>query len=446
MKYFPLRLFLCLSFVCSTPVFSKANEAQSYTRSDLVARALSNNPLIHAAEAELEVFEAKLRYTERWWVPRLRVDSLITALPGEWGNALEGGTDFGEWGPYSRTDATIGMPLYTFGKVSSLKEMAKAGVDISKAKQDLARRTVESYVDQAFTAVLLGRDLLELLEEGKAKVATARDRLETLDEEDSEDFEPTDMQRLKLVEVELDERRLEAEAVLDQGLIALRLLARLEPSDPVHTAQRLKDYVPLLADSEEAAVVLARAHRVEFKALQAALRASQSAVSYAKASLLPNLILGGFVRYAFAPSADDQASPFAYDPFNIFTGGAGLMLNWNLDVPKSMMLIDEAGARKRQLLAQQRALYGKTEMDVRKVWKRVERADTMRKLARKGTKAARGWLVVKSDSFEAGLATFGDVAKAVRAYYERRIKEISASYEIALARVKLAETLGLNFQ
>ncbi len=61
MKFYLLRLILCLSFVSGVSLTVHANEAQSYTRADLVARALSNNPLIHAAEAELDVCEAKLR-------------------------------------------------------------------------------------------------------------------------------------------------------------------------------------------------------------------------------------------------------------------------------------------------------------------------------------------------------------------------------------------------
>ena len=85
-------------------------------------------------------------------------------------------------------------------------------------------------------------------------------------------------------------------------------------------------------------------------------------------------------------------------------------------------------------------------MEVRNSWKRVERSQTLRSLTRKGTKAARGWLISKSDSFDAGLATFSEMAKSVRAYYERRFKEVYAWYEMAQARLKLAEALGVNFQ
>ena len=441
LRYFIVILFLWPSY---SQVF--ASENQTYTRSSLVARAVGGSPIVAAAEAEMDVFEAKLRYADRWWIPRLQFSSIASALPKEWGNALEGGTDFSEWGPLTQNQLTVGMALYTFGKVQSLKEMAKAGIDISEAKRDLARKSVEAYVDKALTAVLFARELLVLLEDGRVKVQRARTRLEALEEQDSDDYDPTDMQRLKIVEGELEERRLDALALEDKGLIGLRLLCGLEPSDPVRVASKLKNYAPKVSESEEASLVLARSHRIELKAIAFALKAGDAAAAYAKSTLLPNLMLGGFARYAFAPSADDQASPFAYDPYNIFTGGAGLMLKWNLDVPKSLMLMDEADARKRQLLAQQMTLYGLVELDVRNAWKRMERSEQMRRWTRKGTKAARGWLTAKADLFDAGLAQYGDVSKAVKAYYERRFKEISSYYEDALARVSLANAIGISFE
>ena len=149
MRIFSRTFFFFAFLLMGSPLQLTANEAQTYTRADLVARALQHNPLIHAAEAELDVFEAKLQYAERWWMPRLKFQSLITAIPKQWGNAVEGDTDFGEWGPYSRTEASFVMPLLTFGKVANLKEMAAAGVDISLAKKDLAERTGQGLVDQA---------------------------------------------------------------------------------------------------------------------------------------------------------------------------------------------------------------------------------------------------------------------------------------------------------
>jgi outer membrane protein TolC len=73
-------------------------------------------------------------------------------------------------------------------------------------------------------------------------------------------------------------------------------------------------------------------------------------------------------------------------------------------------------------------------------------ADERRKLARTGTKAARGWLTAKADLFDAGFADFGEVSKAVKTYYERRVKEIYSEYQQAVRRVRLAEAVGLSLK
>ena len=129
-------------------------------------------------------------------------------------------------GPYLRSDASLSVPLYTFGRVKALKAMARSGLSLGNAKRSIANETMRSQLDQAVLGLLYARELKGLLEDGQKELRRAKEKLLEEEENDDESYDPTDKLRLKLVDLELRDQALEAESLEAQAMTGLRLLGQ----------------------------------------------------------------------------------------------------------------------------------------------------------------------------------------------------------------------------
>ncbi len=265
-----LAPLLCLALAgLPGPVWAATGTAWSLE--ELTERALRHVPLVAATEAQVAAVEAKLFQARRAWIPRGQVKSFFTVMPAARGDGVSGETDKSEWGPFTRTELTLALPIYTFGKFASLRELAEAGVDVARARKRLASLRVVRMVREAWGTLLLSRRAEEVITEGKKHVERARARLDKLEEEDSDDYDPTDSLRLRLVESDVAEREIDARAGERLAMDALRILTGLDATDPV----RLKiDDLPAPASavpSEEDSLAVARTRRPEMAALRGAV-------------------------------------------------------------------------------------------------------------------------------------------------------------------------------
>jgi outer membrane protein TolC len=336
------------------------------------------------------------------------------------------------------------MPLYTFGKIENLKKMARAGVDVSHAKKRIARNVVHSQVHEAYSALVVSRQYLREIDKAEDYVDQAQKTIKKMEENDSDDYDPTFPLRLKLVRMEARTRRLDAQKTANYARDVLVQLAGLSLEDKVALSEDSIWFSPdVKIPTPERCLEIAVGSRPEFKALNLAVTARTAAVEHAKAQLYPDLALGAFIHFAQTPVAEDQSSPFAYDPYNILTGGGGLVLQWNLDLPKHASDLSQARAEVRKAMAQRKGYGALLKIEVRKVHRAVLETRERAKVARSGAKAARGWVTAKLDLFESGLVPFSEVSNAVKAYFEWRFKSLEASYRARQAEMQLLLSLDL---
>ncbi len=445
----PYRLFTTVVFALVLGLSSAvaAQAYDSYTADDLVQRTLIRHPLITASQYTIDHFEARLTEARSARIPRLKLRSLLAAMPGEKGNAVVGHTDFDleAWGPFSSTEVSAAMPLYTFGKIAQLKKLAAAGVDVAESQHALAKAEARHQILKAIATLYAAQEALEVIADGKTYLDRARKKLEELEESDDDDYDPTDLLRLRLVEVDAQENLSNVRELERSSKSAIRALAGLDAADPVNLAPK-GDWSAIPAGlSEVKCLEQARSDRPEMKALSSGLRARKAAVDLAETQFWPDILLGGFVRYNTAPGADDQASPFAYDPYNIFTGGLGIIVNWNLDIPSKLSGLRVARADHGRLEAQGRAYGGALMEEVKQAYARYSMMQEQKGLAKRGKKAARGWLTAKFNLYDAGLASYDDLTKALTAYFARQLKLLWANYRADLAYIGLEQAVGSQF-
>ncbi len=416
---------------------------RSWTLAELEKRALAHHPLLAAARDNVEAFEAKLFQARYSWVPQGKVESLLAVIPGQRGDAVKGDTYYDEWGPFTRTELSLAWPLYTFGKLSALKAAAGAGVDVARAQASIAEAEARRQVHEAYSILVFAREAGRVIKDGREHLDRAQKTLNESEEEDDDDYDPTDKLRLRLVEVDVEEKEIEARQGSRLAAEALRLLADLAPTDSVALADDKlaapKDELPAL----EACLEAAKIRRPELVALKSGLLMSGAGAELAEARIYPDIVLIGKQIIARAPTADDQASPFANDPYNLIGGGVGIALKWNVDVVGSIARLREAEAVGRRVEQQLRAAEMAVELEVRKAHQtyadQLERA----RLAKRAYKAARGWLTAKADLFDAGFVQFDALSSAVKAFYERRLKELEARLRAVRARLDLSLAVGV---
>ena len=149
-----------------------------------VAFALEHNPLMDAAASQVDVSRAALTAAWGRYIPRIQFTSLITALPAMRGNPLDGFTDYDDWGPYFRVDVEGQMPLYAFGQLSALRDVARAGIDVSQAELEVAIAELTYQTRRAVLGLKLGESVMDIVLEGEKYLVRAKHRLEEEEEAD----------------------------------------------------------------------------------------------------------------------------------------------------------------------------------------------------------------------------------------------------------------------
>lgn len=414
------------------------------TLDESIELAVTTHPLMSAARAGLGSFEAKMRAVNRAWLPVIKGRGMLSGTPSKWGDPMVGGTEYGieNWGPVVRLEFSAEMPVYTFGRISLLKEMARVGLNVGEAQVQIARSQLELLVVQAFFGLQLAGQVHALLAEGEKYLGRARNYLEGLRDEDSEEYDDVDMLRLRIYESEVGTFRIDAGRTAELALSGLAKLTGLSPeafSPPGKLALLKMELGPLDFYLGEAF-----RRRGEMQAMGGAMLAQGMKVKYEKRNFLPAFFIAGFYTYGRAWVVEKQGSPFAHDPYNSWFSGAALGIEYKLDTARQVLALDEARAGQRKLKAEHEALRQKVSMEVEKAWAEVRDLKEKLSLTRSAHKAARGWVIARLDLYESGFVPFRDTADALAAFFKQRMAYAQARYDYNVGLAHLAHASGMR--
>lgn len=86
----------------------------------------------------------------------------------------------------------------------------------------------------------------------------------------------------------------------------------------------------------------------------------------------------------------------------------------------------------------------KLQMDIENATTDVKIQAQLIEVQASALKAARGWLIAKSDLYDTGFATLDDVRDALVEYYKRKIGHYQAISAFNLAVLKLSRVVGVD--
>lgn len=411
---------------------------------EAIGTALSNNPIIRAADSDIEVAKAKLFREWGRYIPRITFQALFAVSPAPKGDALNGYLDFDEWGPVFRGELDGEVRLYAFGQLSALRDVADAGVEIKRAEREVVRSELRFLTQQAYYGWVFAEEAKRVIADGRKYLTRARERLEELEEDDSPDFDPVEKLKMRVQEATVAQQEAEVAKQLKIAQSSLKAVMARAPNDPVVPASAKLEPVEVELATLDEYVALADRHRPEVLVSRGRLARAQARVDRRFAEFFPQIGIRGFFDVAVAPHGDDQRSPFANDPYNQARGGVGLNLWWSFDIGQQLGKHQEAAADRNRAEFELEAYILQVRADVARAFFDVEQNLELIRIQKKAKKAARGWLIAKSDLYDAGFGSIDEVSAALVEYFKRRVGYLEAVYSFNLAVCRLWRVVGVD--
>lgn len=347
---------------------------------------------------------------------------------------------FEGFGPALRGEFSIGVPLFTFGKISLAIELAELGVEAARVQSELAELETLFQTYRAYAALQWYSHVSALLSEAAGRLDDAEEVLEDrLDDGDRR--ARTELRRLTIMRATLVRSQVEARQVANTaryGLsVALDLPEDLE-TEPWESHAQLLD-MPTWEETAQ----LAQRNRPELILLEHAVEARDLAARLEWRKLTPDLLFLANIGGAWAPTIPDQHGLFVYDPYNRFGAGVALGLRWSLDVFQRRAAAQRLEARAQTTRHERDAAWTLMRMSLRQAWEEAAGSAEVLSSAEAALRAARAWLNQTAFQFEQGFASFEDLADPLGTYYDVAGKYWEAALAHRLRIANLAIQAGL---
>ncbi len=467
------------------------------TREQIVTYGL-DNPYVKAADEAVEAMRATLAQARFAWVPIIRTSAVLTpgaaiecddiSLQGADGPftfqycraagdpATGGGRDGGEpadlqtvggyfgniakAGIALRLTAEFVVPITTFGKIVTVKQLGEIGVDLAEYQRMATENETILRIYEAHAALLLARESIGILQEAYKIVQDERVKIqddlglgpdgEPAFDADPEslnlDRDPDDLTRLEVGELELAERMREARMIEAKALAALWTIAGNAAPRGFDVAERT-----LEADTVEGGLseldhyrALALKNRPEAKLAEAGVEARKTQEKLARLNFLPDL--GAVVRlgYGYGSAASTEMRTLYYTGrLNFSNVYFGVAMNWDLDFHNDAFALRRAQAQRREAEYKREAARRLLLLDVEEAYRGVLDAEQQLRFAELARDKSWKLVISEQTSSSIGATNFEDMRRALTKWAEFEFKRFEAVMKRNTALAKLSRATGV---
>ncbi|WP_438029383.1 TolC family protein [Sorangium sp. So ce233] len=407
----------------------------------VLALADRNHPNVAAARARLNQVRAQLDEAHYAPFSQFKLTGGVALAPTVRGNnVFSPNTDVSltsSLGVAWRANIDGVVPLWTFGKITSLWDAAEANVRVNQANVEKERDAVRLDVRKAYFGLQLARDSRSLLTDVRREMDKALQRLE--EQVEREEGDPIELLKLQTFGAELEARGAEVDKYIAVALAGLRFYTGVPDLDipdvpirpPKHRLGHVSRYL-----------TAARLYRPELAQARAGLDARTAQVRLARAQLFPDIGLGLQVGVSAAPEVADQLNPFTSDPGNYFHYGAALVLQWKLDLLPQSARVRFAEAQLEEMAATQRLAMGGVATEVETAHAEVVEAQRRLDAYAKAARYGKRWLVMVQQGIDVGTMAEKDLIDPAKAYATNRFSQLNATMDLDMAMSRLAKATG----
>lgn len=440
---------------------------------EAVRRAKTNEALLEEFEAKRDQAEWK-QYRAKWArFPKVSANTKAAPVPA---NADPDRLDENvdeisslNIGPFISQDIELVVPVFTFGKISTLRKLSGLGIDVAKLKKREAQLNVVFQSKRAYYSLQLSRTFREMLREGEERIEKKLAEMQEARDFGTADFETKDLRKLQIFSSEVDSRRTQNQKLAEVSSSGLKYLAEYD-TDRLKVGKLETDDDPRPLYDRSTYLRAAKEHRPELAQLEKAIRARELQVKLAKKKFYPDVFVAGAFGLSWSTEEtarqpvcqvqpdgecvnttelDDQnfgelrARPDS-DPLDRFSARIGLGMRWNLDFPQRRGKLGERQSQLQELRAQRRRALGAIQLEIKK---KYEDAHSQRRrigINDNRLEAARRWRDQLGFSIESAGADMEDAIEPLKAFYQAKVKYLRSRYKYRVARAALAQSVGLE--
>jgi outer membrane protein TolC len=424
-------------------------KGHAYTLAECLALADRNFPNLWAARARLAFAHAQL--DEAKWAPWSQWNMSSSFFPlGQlkgtptYTSSGQAARTLSYWDgvqPFLNVDLNGVIPLYTFGKITAIKQAAEANVRVNEWDIEKWRQLARMDVRRAYFGAMLARDgrylINDIIDKLNKGIRGIQDKLAKNDTT----VEEVDKIRLQAIREETVARSGEADRGERYAMAVLRFYTG------VQTAFDIPDEPLKRPESVIAPVVrylaAARIFRPEVNMARAGMVARKAQVDLARANYFPDIGIGLGASYAVGPSATPQyGNVWVSDPFNHWYAGGGLGLRWGLDfLPKSAR-VAQAESQLEEVRAQERMALGGIAVEVENAYGTVLEAKLREEAFARDEHLTKQWISTVEDAIDLGQKDERALTEPLRFYINARIGHIYALMDYNVALSELARASG----
>jgi len=463
----------------------------SITREQVVRYGLEN-PYVKAADQHVEAMEALLQRARFAWVPVIKTSAVLSpgaaiecddvTLNGQddsfsfqycraAGDNVDGTESvdlqtvkgyfqrINAAGIALRLSADMVIPITTFGKIVTVKQLAKVGVELAELQGLATRQETVLRVYQAHAALLLARESIAILRSawsimGQERTKIERDlglgpdgkpRFDIDIAELNPDRDPDDLIRLEVGEIELAGRMREARLIESKALATLWMIAgsAAPRGFDIAETQLIPDQLEGGLQELDHYASLALTSRPEAKLAEGGVQARKIQEKLARTNFLPDL--GAVVRLGYGRANNattDMRTLYYSGRLNYSNVYFGLALKWNLDFHNDAFALRRARAQRREAEFQRDAARGLLVLEVEQAYRAV--LDAEQQMAFAVLARDKSWQLVISEqtSDSIGVADFEELRKALTKWAEFEFQHFEAIMKRNIALAELSRAVG----
>jgi outer membrane protein TolC len=425
-----------------TQALPAVRTSRTYGLKECLALANKNYPKIHESRAKVRRMEAQLFEARTAPFSNFELTGGLALAPHLGGTAV--------YSPNSDVSLTsdlslawrVGIegvvPLWTFGKITSLIEAAEAQIKVGEQGVEKEKNELALSVRRAYYGIQLARDALALIGDAEKRIDKYLGNLQQkVDDGEGDDIE---LLKLKMYRAELTARESEARKQERVALAGLKFLTGIGSTldIPDRPLEKVTHALGPLARYLRAA----RLHRPEINMARAGILARRAQMELEQARYLPDLGLGLSAKWTRAPQIADQVNPFVRDEGNYLRYGAGLVLHWKLDFLPQSARVAQAEAQLEELRATERFALGGVGVEVETAFEEAREAKARLDAYGAATQFAKRWLIKVQQGIDVGTMDDEDIVDPAKEYALKRFSQMSATFDYNVAFAKLAQVTG----
>lgn len=428
-----------------------------YALPELEQRARQNDLRVQEADDQLHVLEAQYKQAYWAWFPNFETTFTFAGPTPESRNdglggpprpgvpsTLEYDLNFGTPGVLFGVGTKAILPIYTFGKLTALREAGEHGVAVGEQLRRRAQDEAAFQAAEAYYGYQLARQGRASLEDSLKQIDDAAASLEKMLAQESAQVTKIDKYKVAFFRKQVESRLGQADKGMELARQALRLIAGFRPDEPLELAQEDLSEPEVNLQPVAYYLDLAAHERPEVKALRAGVEAKQREVFIRERAFFPDFGVAGFFHWSWATNTTRQRSPFAYDPFDDLSGGVGVVFHQTFDFPIKAAQLDQARAEFDKLQTDRKLASEAMQLEVRQVYGDLREAIDRARNQGDAEKKARSWATAANASFELGTTDTRDLMESLLALGVASTEKLTARHDALVGLRALSRVSGVE--